>query len=56
MNMVRPVNEEFMYCDPERIHDNDNPNEQEHACQVCWLGEKLAASDEEIRRLRHDCK
>lgn len=54
MNKIRPVSEEFMYCDPESINDQHEFNENNHPCHFCYVVEKLAASDEEIRRLHHE--
>ncbi len=54
MNRIKPVSEEFMYCDPESISAETGPDDGCHPCHFCYVVDELAASDEEIRRLRYE--
>lgn len=54
MNMVKPVSEEFLYCDPECIHDDNSIEDRDHPCHLCLIADQLAVSDDEIKRLRHE--
>ena len=39
MNHAYPESEEFLYCDPECVHDWISPCQQAHSCYVCYLAD-----------------
>jgi hypothetical protein len=53
MSQVKLVSEEFMYCDPECIYDAAEIESEYHPCHMCDVADILAASDAEIREIRH---
>ena len=55
MSTINPVSEEFMFCDPECICDGKQVNDESHPCHFCYVADKLAASDVEIKELRYEC-
>lgn len=55
MRQINPVSEEFMYCDPECIHESMEACQEAHPCHLCYVADKLAASDSEIKELRYEC-
>lgn len=54
MKQIKPMTEEFMYCDPECICDNDSPTDESHPCHLCYVADKLAETDAEIVELRYE--
>jgi hypothetical protein len=40
MNSIQPLSEEFLYCDPECVHDWISPCQSAEPCYACSLIEQ----------------
>ena len=50
MNSIQPISEEFLYCDPECVHDWISPSQSVEPCYACCLPQAHLGSRSVVAR------
>ncbi|MGD8999247.1 MAG: hypothetical protein PVF75_02445 [Granulosicoccaceae bacterium] len=56
MNSIHPVSEEFLYCDPECVHDWISPCQSEQPCYACCLPQQRGVIARPVKPARRVCR
>ncbi|NIR58992.1 MAG: hypothetical protein GWO02_05450 [Gammaproteobacteria bacterium] len=54
MRPFMPMSEDFLYCDPECVHDHLAPHEERHPCHLCFCVDALDRRPEPDEELCHE--